>query len=111
MSSVGVKYSTKTKSFRHCCLHDFKFLKIFEIKDKKDKSKTAQGPVHIGSNDQLVLKTDLDSDTFGQCKEKMRAVKKSLKALDKPDPNQTQEEQVRNNRYIYPIQIINLIQF
>jgi len=65
---------------------------------KKEKTKASQGPVHIGSSDQLILKTDLDSETFAQCKEKMRAVKKSLKALDKPDPNQTQEEQVANTR-------------
>ena len=60
---------------------------------KKAKPKTPSAPVHIGSSE-LSLKSDLDSDTFAQCKEKMRAVKKSLKALDKPDPNQTQEEQV-----------------
>ena len=60
---------------------------------KKAKPKTPSAPVHIGSSE-LSLKSDLDSDTFAQCKEKMRAVKKSLKALDKPDPNQTPEEQV-----------------
>merc|ERR1712112_96444 len=65
---------------------------------KKDKAKQPQGPVHIGSSDQLSLKTDLDAATFAQCKDKMRAVKKSLKALDKPDPNQTPEEQVANTR-------------
>merc|ERR1711953_1582401 len=64
---------------------------------KKAKPKTPSAPVHIGSSE-LSLKSDLDSDTFAQCKEKMRAVKKSLKALDKPDPNQTQEEQVANTR-------------
>merc|ERR1712130_277314 len=65
---------------------------------KKAKSKAATGPVHIGSSDQLNLKADLDPETFAQCKDKMRAVKKSLKALDKPDPNQTPEEQVANTR-------------
>merc|ERR1712240_796392 len=65
---------------------------------KKDKAKLPQGPVHIGTSDQLSLKTDLDAATFAQCKEKMRAVKKSLKALDKPDPKQTPEEQVANTR-------------
>merc|ERR1711936_1144082 len=64
---------------------------------KKGKAKASSGPVHIGSSE-LSLKSDLDSETFAQCKEKMRAVKKSLKALDKPDPNQTQEEQVTNTR-------------
>ena len=66
-----------------------------DVKEKKkEKSKGPSGPVHIGSGDQLTLKSDLDSETFSQCKDKMRAVKKSLKALDKPDPNQTAEEQV-----------------
>ena len=60
---------------------------------KKAKPKASSAPVHIGTSE-LSLKSDLDSETFAQCKEKMRAVKKSLKALDKPDPNQTQEEQV-----------------
>ena len=46
---------------------------------KKAKSKAATGPVHIGSSDQLNLKADLDPETFAQCKDKMRAVKKSLK--------------------------------
>merc|ERR1719481_980029 len=64
---------------------------------KKEKPKAALGPVHIGSNE-LLLKSDLDPATFAQCKEKMRNVKKSLKALDKPDPDQTPEEQVSNTR-------------
>merc|ERR1712013_563327 len=64
---------------------------------KKEKPKAPQGPVHIGSNE-LLLKSDLDPATFAQCKEKMRNVKKSLKALDKPDPDQTPEEQVSNTR-------------
>merc|ERR1719330_1111446 len=61
---------------------------------KKEKSRAHSGPVHIGSSDQLNLKADLDKETFSKCKDKMRAVKKSLKALDKPDPNQTPDEQV-----------------
>ena len=71
---------------------------------KKGKAKAPSAPVHIGSSE-LSLKSDLDSETFAQCKEKMRAVKKSLKALDKPDPNQTQEEQVSGsiiiNQFVY----------
>ena len=62
--------------------------------EKKEKSKSQSGPVHIGSSDQLNLKANLDKETFSQCKDKMRAVKKHLKALDKPDPNQTPDEQV-----------------
>ena len=71
---------------------------------KKGKAKASSAPVHIGSSE-LSLKSDLDSETFAQCKEKMRAVKKSLTALDKPDPNQTQEEQVSGsliiNQFVY----------
>ena len=64
-------------------------------KDEKKKEKQKSGPVHIGSSDQLNLKANLDKETFSQCKDKMRAVKKHLKALDKPDPNLTPDEQVR----------------
>merc|ERR1719360_326695 len=67
-------------------------------KDEKKKEKQKSGPVHIGSSDQLNLKANLDKETFSQCKDKMRAVKKHLKALDKPDPNQTPDEQVTNTR-------------
>ena len=72
---------------------------------KKSKTKAPTGPVHIGSSDQLNLKADLDQETFAQCKEKMRAVKKSLKALDKPDPNQTPEEQVKINFIFFSLHL------
>merc|ERR1711962_311906 len=73
--------------------------KEYKLKEeKKDKkAKAAQGPVHIGSCE-LVLASSLDPAIFAQCKEKMRNVKKSLKALDKPDPNQSAQEQVANTR-------------
>merc|ERR1712240_614127 len=64
---------------------------------KEKKAKVSQGPVHIGSCE-LVLASSLDPAIFAQCKEKMRNVKKSLKALDKPDPNQSAQEQVANTR-------------
>merc|ERR1712176_1323150 len=79
-------------------MKDKKTKKKDDKSKKKAKSKAATGPVHIGSSDQLNFKADLDPETFAQCKDKMRAVKKSLKALDKPDPNQTPEEQVANTR-------------
>merc|ERR1712210_339935 len=69
-----------------------------EREEKKEKkAKTPQGPVHIGSSE-IVLKSELEPAVFAQCKEKMRQVKKSLKALDKPDPNQSPQEQVSNTR-------------
>ena len=55
---------------------------------KKENSKAA-----LGLNE--LLQSDLDPATVAQCKEKIRNVEKSLKALDKPDPNQTPQEQVR----------------
>jgi len=70
-------------------------------KEKKEKEKTKAtgpaGPVHIGSSE-LVLRSELDPETFAQCKDKMRNVKKFLKLLDKPDPDQSTEEQVANTR-------------
>merc|ERR1712210_4241 len=69
-----------------------------EREEKKEKkAKTPQGPVHIGSSE-IILKSELKPAVFAQCKEKMRQVKKSLKALDKPDPNQGPQEQVSNTR-------------
>merc|ERR1711934_697989 len=69
-----------------------------EREEKKEKkAKTPQGPVHIGSSE-IVLKSELEPAVFAQCKEMMRQVKKSLKALDKPDPNQSPQEQVSNTR-------------
>ena len=66
-----------------------------EKKRKEEKKKKAlPGPVHFGTNEP-VLMGDLDPEVFKQCKEKMRDVKKSLKALDRPDPAQSQSEQVR----------------
>merc|ERR1711874_492978 len=66
-------------------------------REEEKKSKTPQGPVHIGSTE-IVLKSELEPAIFAQCKEKMRQVKKSLKALDKPDPNQSPQEQLSNTR-------------
>merc|ERR1712130_365320 len=69
-----------------------------EKEEKKEKkAKQPQGPVHIGSTE-IVLKSELEPAIFAQCKEKMHQVKKSLKALDKPDPNQSPQEQVSNTR-------------
>jgi len=61
---------------------------------KKDKVKRSEGTVHIGTSDLILKSSELDPEIFSQCKEKMRDVKKSLKALDKPDSKMSQEEQV-----------------
>merc|ERR1711915_95725 len=61
------------------------------------KKKTAPAIVHFGTNEP-VLMGELDPEVFKQCKEKMRDVKKSLKALDRPDPEHTETEQVNHTR-------------
>merc|ERR1711874_760164 len=66
-------------------------------REEEKKAEAPQGPVHNGSTE-IVLKSELEPAIFAQCKEKMRQVKKSLKALDKPDPNQSPQEQVSNTR-------------
>ena len=63
-----------------------------ENEEKKEKPQGALGSVHIGSNE-LLLKSELNPATSAQCKERKRNVK-SLKALDKSGPGETQEEQV-----------------
>lgn len=74
-----------------------------EKKEKKPKTKRPKtaaelGPVHITGSKEPVLVGELDPAIFAQCKEKMRSVKKALKALDKPDPNMSQDEQVTHTR-------------
>lgn len=76
--------------------------KVKEPKEKKEKKPKAKrqktaaelGPIHITGSKEPVLVGELDPAIFAQCKEKMRSVKKALKALDKPDPNMSQDEQV-----------------
>jgi chromodomain-helicase-DNA-binding protein 1 len=71
-----------------------------EKKEKKDgKSKKAQGPMHFTANNEpraLDVMGDLDPGIFDQCKEKMRPVKKALKALDNPDQSISEQEQVHH---------------
>ena len=50
------------------------------------------GPVHYGGKSG---QEELDPEVFKQCKEKMRDVKKALKALDQPDPDHSEEDQVK----------------
>ena len=68
-----------------------------EKKTKPEKKKkAAAGPapvVHFGTNEPVIM-GELDPEVFKQCKEKMRDVKKSLKALDRPDPGLSPREQV-----------------
>ncbi|XP_033342119.2 chromodomain-helicase-DNA-binding protein 1 isoform X3 [Megalopta genalis] len=68
---------------------------------KTKKTKQAAGPMHFTANNEpraLDVLGDLDPSIFNECKEKMRPVKKALKALDKPDQSLSEAEQVAHTR-------------
>ncbi|XP_055712394.1 chromodomain-helicase-DNA-binding protein 1 isoform X2 [Phlebotomus papatasi] len=68
---------------------------------KKGKKKNSDGPMHFTANNEpraLVVLGDLDPSVFNECKEKMRPVKKALKALDNPDQSLSTQEQVNHTR-------------
>ncbi|XP_031835828.1 chromodomain-helicase-DNA-binding protein 1 isoform X4 [Nomia melanderi] len=75
-------------------------------KEKKEnkrtkKTKQAAGPMHFTANNEpraLDVLGDLDPSIFNECKEKMRPVKKALKALDRPDQSLSEAEQVAHTR-------------
>ncbi|XP_044766089.1 chromodomain-helicase-DNA-binding protein 1 [Coccinella septempunctata] len=70
-------------------------------KKKEKKEKKSAGPMHFTANNEpraLNVMGDLDPATFTECKEKMRPVKKALKALDNPDQSLPEAEQVNNTR-------------
>lgn len=72
-------------------------------KSKKEKKKKTQeaGPMHFTANNEpraLDVLGDLDPSIFNECKEKMRPVKKALKALDNPDQSLSEQEQVNHTR-------------
>ncbi|XP_036148623.1 chromodomain-helicase-DNA-binding protein 1 isoform X3 [Monomorium pharaonis] len=75
-------------------------------KDKKDnkkvkKNKQSAGPMHFTANNEpraVDVIGELDPPIFDECKEKMRPVKKALKALDTPDMSLSEEERVARAR-------------
>lgn len=71
-----------------------------EKKEKKKKEKKASGPMHFSTNEPIALNIlgGLDPTIFNECKEKMRPVKKALKALDNPDQSLSETEQVQHTR-------------
>lgn len=77
-----------------------------KLHDKKEKKKTKKekkmaGPMHFTANNEpraLDVLGDLDPSIFNECKEKMRPVKKALKALDNPDQSLSEAEQVNHTR-------------
>ncbi|XP_012220064.1 chromodomain-helicase-DNA-binding protein 1 isoform X2 [Linepithema humile] len=68
---------------------------------KAKKNKQAAGPMHFTANNEpraLDVLGELEPKIFDECKEKMRPVKKALKALDKPDMSLSEEERVARAR-------------
>lgn len=74
--------------------------KVKENKESK-KNKNSNKPMHFTANNEpraLEVLGDLDPNVFNECKEKMRPVKKALKALDNPDQNLSTQDQVNHTR-------------
>lgn len=72
-----------------------------ESKKSKKKQDAANKPMHFTANNEpraLDVLGDLDPNIFNECKEKMRPVKKSLKALDRGHHGMNNEEQASNKR-------------
>ncbi|XP_014289519.1 chromodomain-helicase-DNA-binding protein 1 [Halyomorpha halys] len=68
---------------------------------QKKKKKNESGPMHFTANSEpraLDVLGDLEPSIFNECKEKMRPVKKALKALDNPDQSLGPQEQVNHTR-------------
>ena len=66
---------------------------------KKNETKKDAGPMHFTAHTpptSMNILGDLDPVVFNECKEKMRPVKKALKALDKCDPSLSEEEQIKH---------------
>ncbi|XP_070132816.1 chromodomain-helicase-DNA-binding protein 1 isoform X1 [Drosophila bipectinata] len=58
-------------------------------------------PMHFTANNEpraLEVLGDLDPSIFNECKEKMRPVKKALKALDQPDLNLSEQDQMQHTK-------------
>ncbi|CAK1602096.1 unnamed protein product [Parnassius mnemosyne] len=69
--------------------------------DKVKGRKKPAGPMHFTANNEpraLEVLGDLDPSVFEECKEKMRPVKKALRALDNPDQTLSEAEQVSRTR-------------
>lgn len=67
---------------------------------KKHKAKV-DGPMHFTAHSEpraLDVLGGLDPSVFNECKEKMRPVKKALKALDNPDQTLSNAEQVSHTK-------------
>lgn len=68
---------------------------------KKREKKNQNVPMHFTANNEpraLTVLGGLDPSVFNECKEKMRPVKKALKALDNPDQSLSTEDQLNHTR-------------
>lgn len=68
---------------------------------KRSKKQESNKPMHFTANNEpraLDILGDLDPNIFNECKEKMRPVKKALKALDSPKHGMSSEEHTNHWR-------------
>ncbi|XP_018909064.2 chromodomain-helicase-DNA-binding protein 1 [Bemisia tabaci] len=70
------------------------------VKKESKKKVKPVGPMHFTTHETRAIDVlgDLEPSIFNECKEKMRPVKKALKALDNPDQSLKPEEQVVHTR-------------
>ncbi|XP_032571740.1 chromodomain-helicase-DNA-binding protein 1 isoform X1 [Drosophila sechellia] len=74
-----------------------------KARSKKTSASDNNGnkPMHFTANNEpraLEVLGDLDPSIFNECKEKMRPVKKALKALDQPDVSLSDQDQLQHTR-------------
>ncbi|XP_070142575.1 chromodomain-helicase-DNA-binding protein 1 isoform X4 [Drosophila kikkawai] len=74
-----------------------------KTRSKKTSASDNNGnkPMHFTANNEpraLEVLGDLDPSIFNECKEKMRPVKKALKALDQPDLSLSDQDQLQHTR-------------
>ncbi|KAL1493434.1 hypothetical protein ABEB36_011490 [Hypothenemus hampei] len=72
-----------------------------EKKKAKKEKKVVGGPMHFTANNEpkaINVLGELDPAIFNECKERMRPVKKALKALDNPDQSMSEADQVQHTR-------------
>ncbi|XP_071743619.1 LOW QUALITY PROTEIN: chromodomain-helicase-DNA-binding protein 1 [Lepeophtheirus salmonis] len=68
-------------------------------REKKSKKKKDKPILHITAKSEPIIIGELAPEVFSKCKEMMRAVKKSLKSLDRPDQSLGESEKAHHNRH------------
>ncbi len=63
---------------------------------KKDKKSMANKPMHFTANNEPRALDEMDPHVFTECKEKLRPVKKALKALNKPNSTDGEKISIEN---------------